>query len=188
MGFLYQKLHRPRSYDYGKNNEDLKAWDDRLRMPQFSWANDKDAIEEVMTFVLGLTGERIPSKYLPRYKAPTQAVAQGEKLLDRYNCRGCHVLAMPKYTLTEGTKTLDALPDFLTNVGASYSSRQKDFLSFYGKDNPAFAPVGGLSYQRQGAGIPPRRASFPSRKKTTRSSSRTPTADADDAGRSRRRR
>ena len=53
---------------------------------------------------------------------------------------------MPRYTLAEGTKTLDALPDFLTNVGASYSSRQKDFLSFYGKDNPAFAPVGGLTF------------------------------------------
>ena len=35
-GFLYQKLHRPRSYDYKKTDEDLKAWDERLRMPQFS--------------------------------------------------------------------------------------------------------------------------------------------------------
>ena len=146
MGFLYQKLHRPRSYDYGKNSEDLKSWDERLRMPQFAWANDKASIEEVMTFVLGLTGERIPSKYMPKYKPVTQAIAQGEKLLDRHNCRGCHVLAMPKYTLAEGTKTLDALPDFLVNVGASYSSRQKDFLSFYGKDNPTFAPIGGLTF------------------------------------------
>jgi hypothetical protein len=64
-GFLYEKLHRPRSYDYKKTNEDLKAWDERLRMPQFSWANDPAAIEEVMTFVLGLTGEKIPRQVSP---------------------------------------------------------------------------------------------------------------------------
>ena len=66
IGFLYQKLHRPRSYDYRKTNEDLKTWDDRLRMPQFAWANDPAAVEEVMTFVLGLTGEKITSRYLPK--------------------------------------------------------------------------------------------------------------------------
>ena len=70
MGFLYQKLHRPRSFDYLKKNEKYKAWDDRLRMPQFAWANDPAAIEEVMTFVLGLTGERIAGKYLPKTHTP----------------------------------------------------------------------------------------------------------------------
>src|SRR5262249_42828811 len=45
-GFLYQKLHRPRSYDFKKTNEDLRSWDERLRMPQFAWANDPKAIEE----------------------------------------------------------------------------------------------------------------------------------------------
>ena len=65
MGFLYQKLHRPRSYDYLKKSEKYKAWDDRLRMPQFAWANDPKAVEEVMTFVLGLTNEKVAAKYLP---------------------------------------------------------------------------------------------------------------------------
>ena len=49
-----------------EEREDIKAWDDRLRMPQFAWANDPAAIEEVMTFVLGLTGEKIAAKYLPK--------------------------------------------------------------------------------------------------------------------------
>ena len=79
IGFLYQKLHRPRSYDYLKKNEKYKTWDDRLRMPQFAWANDPAAIEEVMTFVLGLTGERIPVRYLPKtHTTPAQiALARG---------------------------------------------------------------------------------------------------------------
>jgi len=135
-GFLYQKLHRPRSYDYKKTSEDLKAWDERLRMPQFAWANDPAAVEEVMTFVLGLTGERIGGRYLPKGKyTPRQhALAQGSKLLNRYNCTGCHVVEMPKYTVAAGTPLSEAFTDFKTNLRASYSNRGTDYLkAFYPK-------------------------------------------------------
>jgi cbb3-type cytochrome oxidase cytochrome c subunit len=130
MGFLYEKLHRPRSYDYKKTSEDLKAWDDRLRMPQFVWADDPKAVEEVMTFVLGLTGEKINSRYLPKYSySPAQkAVAEGSKLLNRYNCTGCHVVAMPKYTIASDTKLEEALSDFETNVKVAYASRANDYV------------------------------------------------------------
>ncbi len=129
-GFLFEKLHRPRSYDYRKTSEDLKAWDDRLRMPQFAWADDPKAVEEVMTFVLGLTGEKINARYLPRLKyGPAQvAVAEGAKLLNRYNCTGCHTLAMPKYTILAGTKLEDSLKEFDTNVRVAYANRSNDYL------------------------------------------------------------
>ena len=89
MGFLYQKLHRPRSYDYLKKSEKYKTWDDRLRMPQFAWANDPAAVEEVMTFVLGLTNEKITAKYLAKtHTTPAQtAVAQGAKVLEPVQLR-----------------------------------------------------------------------------------------------------
>ena len=130
-GFLYQKLHRPRSYDYKKTDEDLKAWDERLRMPQFTWANDPKAIEEVMTLVLGLTGEKIASKYLPKtYSTPAKyAVADGVKLVNRHNCTACHVLEMPKFSLAKGTKFDDVFSDFATNVKVSYNGRASDYLS-----------------------------------------------------------
>jgi cbb3-type cytochrome oxidase cytochrome c subunit len=130
-GFLYQKLHRPRSFDFEKTKDDIKAWDDRLRMPQFSFADDPQAVEEVMTFVLGLTGEKIAGKYLPRYTPAKAAIAQGERLLERYNCKGCHVLQMPKYTIAAGTKITDALVDLRTNIEGSYGRRNDDYLSFY---------------------------------------------------------
>jgi len=133
-GFLYQKLHRPRSYDYAKTNEDIKAWDDRLRMPQFAWANDEQAVEEVMTFVLGLTSEKIASKYLPKahYKPDQVAVAEGQKLLNRYNCTGCHVLEMPKYEIASGKALEDVFTEFDTNVRVSYNGRTNDYLKeFY---------------------------------------------------------
>lgn len=130
QGFLFQKLHRPRSYDYRKTKEDLKAWDDRLRMPRFAWADDPQAIEEVMTFVLGLTSEKIASKYLPHYRPGKLAVAQGDKLIRRHNCMGCHTFSMPKYTIEAGTLE-QAMPEFATNVNVSYLNRANDYLELY---------------------------------------------------------
>ena len=131
MGFLYQKLHRPRSYDYLKKSEKYKTWDDRLRMPQFSWANDPAAVEEVMTFVLGLTGEKIGARYLAknRYNDVKTALARGSRVLTRYNCTGCHVLEMPKYAIPQGLKVAEAFTDFKSNVRASYNARNNDFLA-----------------------------------------------------------
>jgi cbb3-type cytochrome oxidase cytochrome c subunit/peptidoglycan hydrolase CwlO-like protein len=133
IGFLYQKLHRPRSYDYRKKSETYKTWDDRLRMPQFAWANDRAAVEEVMTFVLGLTGEKIGARYLPanRYKPAQMALAQGAKVLNRYNCAGCHVLEMPKFKVPGGIKVADVFTDFKTNLRSSYQARATDYLELY---------------------------------------------------------
>ena len=133
-GFLYQKLHRPRSYDYKKTSEDMKTWDERLRMPQFAFANDPKAVEEVMTFILGLTGEKIASKYLPKshYTPRQNALARGERLLNRYNCAGCHVLEMPQYTVAAGSKLEDTITGFKSNLRSSYQNRASDFLKeFY---------------------------------------------------------
>ncbi len=131
MGFLYQKLHRPRSYDYLKDKEKYKTWDDRLRMPQFAWANDPAAVEEVMTFILGLTGEKVSSKYLAKanYNEVQTALAKGAKVLNRYNCAGCHVLEMPRFSIPEGTKAAEAFTDFKSNVRSSYTSRNNDYLA-----------------------------------------------------------
>ena len=151
-GFLYQKLHRPRSYDYKKTKDDLKSWDDRLRMPQFAWADDEKAVEEVMTFILGLTGEKIAAKYLARthYNPAQKAIAQGEKLLDRYNCKGCHVVGMPKYTVAMGTKVEKALPDFQTNLEVSYADRAKDYLAAeFGQKGEVHGFYPGLKYDAE---------------------------------------
>jgi cbb3-type cytochrome oxidase cytochrome c subunit len=131
MGFLFQKLHRPRSFDYLKKSEKYKAWDDRLRMPRFAWADDPAAIEEVMTFILGLTGERVAARYLPKthYSPAQNAVALGAKALNRHNCTGCHVLEMPTFTIPEGVKVAEAFTDFRSNLRTSYGNRANDYLA-----------------------------------------------------------
>jgi len=56
------------------------------------------------------------------------AVALGGRNLNRFNCDGCHVLEMPKYTIAEGVKVAEAFTDFKANLRSSYSSRAGDYL------------------------------------------------------------
>ena len=131
MGFLFQKLHRPRSYDYLKKSEKYKPWDDRLRMPQFAWANDPAAVEEVMTFVLGLTGERIPARYLARtHYTPTQtAQGPGQQGDQPAQLRG---LPCPRnaevHDTPKGSRWPRAFTDFKSNLRSSYNNRANDFV------------------------------------------------------------
>lgn len=109
-GFLWQKLRAPRSYDYKKI--ETKGYDERLRMPKFPF--NEAQIEAVSTFVLGLVAEPPTDKYLYRPEGPAKARIDGEKLITKYNCTGCHVLELPevKYgvdtTAMEGYKPADA--------------------------------------------------------------------------------
>jgi cytochrome c2 len=83
-----------------------------------------------MTFVLGLTNEKITARYLPKntYKPAKAALAQGAKVLNRYNCEACHVLEMPRFTVPAGVKVADAFTNFKTNVRSSYEARGTDYL------------------------------------------------------------
>ncbi len=93
-GFLWQKLRDPRSYDYQK--VETKNYDERLRMPKFPFS-EKD-IEAIATFVLGLIAEPPAEKYVYRPQGPAKARIDGEKLLAKYNCTGCHMVELPKIT------------------------------------------------------------------------------------------
>ncbi len=89
-GFLWQKLRQPRSYDYKKT--ETKGWDERLRMPKFPL--DTDQIESVSTFVLGLIAHPPSEEFQYRPDKSKEAIFEGERLLAKFNCTGCHVLEM----------------------------------------------------------------------------------------------
>jgi cytochrome c2 len=95
IGFLYQKLREPRSYDFLKTEN--KKYNERLRMPQFPF-NEQER-EAVMTFVLGLVADPPAPKYVYQPNERRQAIIQGEKVLEKYNCQSCHILNMDQYTL-----------------------------------------------------------------------------------------
>jgi cbb3-type cytochrome oxidase cytochrome c subunit len=93
-GFLWQKLRDPRSYDYKKI--ETKGYDERLRMPKFPFSESD--IEAITTFVVGLVAEPPAEKYVYRPNPAAKARIEGEKLLTKYNCTGCHMVELPKIT------------------------------------------------------------------------------------------
>jgi len=105
--FLWQKLREPRSPDYEKTGP--KGYNERLRMPLFNWHKDdkgeftaqgRREIEAVMTFVLGLVAEPPAEQYI-HHPAPRQkAIVDGEKVLARYNCAGCHQLTLDRWDIS----------------------------------------------------------------------------------------
>jgi mono/diheme cytochrome c family protein len=124
QGYLFQKLHDPRSYDYNR----IKAWDDRARMPQFKFSrlrkkageNDKDfearglkeeaeAREAVATFVLGLVGEAVPASMTNRPSGDRLAEIKGRQTLDAFNCAGCHLIRSGTFEVKANERVLSAL-------------------------------------------------------------------------------
>lgn len=93
-GFLWQKLREPRSYDYMKTQ--TKGYDERLRMPKFPFKENE--IEAIATFILGLVAEPPASNYIYTPDERERTRLDGEALLTKYNCTGCHVVGLPKIT------------------------------------------------------------------------------------------
>jgi len=98
IGFIYQKLKEPRSYDYKKVNPRNKRYNERLRMPQFPFTAEQR--ESVITFVLGLVAEPPRDKYLYKPSQRDAALIAGKKVLEKYNCGGCHVLETEKWKIS----------------------------------------------------------------------------------------
>jgi len=105
-GFLWQKLREPRSYDYMKT--ETKGWDERLRMPKFPF-NESD-IEAVSTFVLGLVADPPSPQFQYRPDGYAGAIIEGERILKKYNCAGCHMLEMPTWEFAIDPDELIAPP------------------------------------------------------------------------------
>ncbi len=95
IGFIYQKLAEPRSYDYQVAQN--KPYSDRLRMPQFPF--DAEQREAIITFVLGLVAQPPTEKYVYAPDSTRSATIDGEILLDKYRCASCHVLEPQKWRL-----------------------------------------------------------------------------------------
>jgi mono/diheme cytochrome c family protein len=107
-GFIWQKLREPRSYDYRMTEN--KDYIDRLRMPKFN-LNDAQR-EAVITFVLGLVAEPPAAQYVYSPQPRRKAIVEGEKLINKFNCNGCHTFAMETWDFTYDPKTFQDPPAF----------------------------------------------------------------------------
>jgi hypothetical protein len=66
-------------------------------MPQFNLS--AEAREQVITFVLGLVAEPPAQQYVYKAQPRRAAIAEGLKVIDKYNCKGCHQLQMDRWDL-----------------------------------------------------------------------------------------
>jgi cytochrome c551/c552 len=128
IGFLYQKLREPRGYDFEKTGE--KGYNERLRMPRFPFSHEER--EEVMTFVLGLVSDPPRAKYIYQPDSRTAALQQGERVLQKYNCRGCHMLTPEILDVAFGISETDEENDsasFLPTAGSPSFSFTEQYFS-----------------------------------------------------------
>ena len=96
IGFIYQKLKEPRSFDFDKTEN--KRFNERLRMPQFPFtATEREA---VITFVIGLVADPPQPKYIFQAKDREAALIAGRQVLEKYNCGGCHILGAEKWQIS----------------------------------------------------------------------------------------
>ncbi|GBD35235.1 hypothetical protein HRbin36_00342 [bacterium HR36] len=66
---------------------------------QRAFREEEEAIEAVMTFILGLTAENIPQKFVYRPSQDRLYEIRGTELLERYNCIGCHVVKPGRFVI-----------------------------------------------------------------------------------------
>lgn len=84
--FLRAKLTSPRSVDDGK----IKLPQEKARMPNFGLSPTE--IEAVVIAILGFTDEVIPDVKKPAQTPRKVAMEAGRRIVNDYNCRGCHII------------------------------------------------------------------------------------------------
>ncbi|MBC7854059.1 MAG: hypothetical protein IAF94_11535, partial [Pirellulaceae bacterium] len=150
IGFINQKLQEPRSYDFKKTHN--KRFNERLRMPQFPFTAEQR--ESVITFVLGLVAEPPRDKYLYKPSARDAALIAGKKVLEKYNCGGCHVLEAEKWKISYppgefGVQATNSTYPFLlqhyspTELAAQATPDNRNELRSTVSGMPAFAKADG---------------------------------------------
>ncbi len=107
IGFIYQKLKEPRSYDYDKTEN--KRYNERLRMPQFPFTSEER--EAVITFVIGLVADPPQPKYIYKARDRQAALVAGRQVLEKYNCGGCHILGVEKWQISYAPGEMGERPE-----------------------------------------------------------------------------
>ncbi len=94
--WLETKLHDPRIFDQGR----YKLPKDKLRMPNFDLKEDE--IEALVVFLQSLVEQEIPSKFLPEPTEKQNDLFNGYKVVEKFNCIGCHQFSLDSIELNNG--------------------------------------------------------------------------------------
>ena len=93
--WIYNKLLRPRMWDEGK--EAVKDYNELLKMPNFGMSQRE--AQAVLSDVMGFTKESAIATRKADTDPRSAALAEGRKLITRYNCQGCHLIEGEGYAI-----------------------------------------------------------------------------------------
>lgn len=79
--WTYNKIKTPRTYETERIEQ---------LMPQFSL--DDEDVQSLLVFLKSRTERRTPHKYKPTDLGREEQLVAGRRLVERYNCIGCHVI------------------------------------------------------------------------------------------------
>jgi cytochrome c551/c552 len=126
-GFFEAKLTNPAIFDTDKYKPDPM---DRLRMPMpnlddatHPGQQDKASLDSLVTFLLGSVDPQLPQDYMYKPAGQGRDVQEGWWIATKYNCIGCHQIAIGQQTVMQNLPFYQAenkanLPPNLTSEGA----------------------------------------------------------------------
>ena len=83
-GWIQAHLMNPRRWDKGSD----RPFKDLLRMPHFNMSEEE--AESITVALLGQVADYVPLAGVKRLDAHESIAAEGAKVLNKYNCYGCH--------------------------------------------------------------------------------------------------
>ena len=95
--WISAKLSDPRQFDKGR----YRKHEEKLKMPDFGL--NKDEVEALMILLSGFIGEKLPEKYMAKLTEKESRLAEGKRVLAKYNCMGCHLFSIDRLYLEDGT-------------------------------------------------------------------------------------
>ena len=119
--WIRTKLQRPRYWDHGK--ELVKGYEELYRMPNFGMS--KTEADAVTTLLMGFTKESVIEQRKAGDPSTGPALAEGRKLVTRFNCQGCHIIEGEGRWIADAMSDDSNLPPSLASQG---SRTQADWL------------------------------------------------------------
>lgn len=96
--WINAKLSDPRQFDEGR----YRRPQDRLRMPDFRL--NKDEVDALTTLLSGLREGELPDSYVKKMSEEERYLAEGKRIVDKYNCKGCHQFTIDRLGLDDGSE------------------------------------------------------------------------------------
>jgi cytochrome c2 len=95
--WITAKLGDPRQFDKGR----YKRPKDKLKMPDFGLSAEE--IEALSILLTGMQEGELPESYIAELDDEKKYLIEGKRVIDKYNCMGCHQFTIDTLYLKNGT-------------------------------------------------------------------------------------